>query len=58
MQTHIAIVTQGNSDGAILQQKGKLSAWFVKKEFKLTSGIYVMLWHSNNNDYIGWMMII
>jgi len=26
MQTHIAIVTQANSDGAILQQKGKLSA--------------------------------
>ncbi|KEH22330.1 transmembrane protein, putative, partial [Medicago truncatula] len=26
MQTHIAIVTQGNSDGAILQQKGKLGS--------------------------------
>jgi hypothetical protein len=36
------------------RKEGKLSAWFVKNEFRLKSGRYVMLWDPNKNEYIGW----
>ena len=34
MQTHTVIVTQANSDSAILQPKRKSSMCFVKEEFR------------------------